>query len=301
MLRPIDSPPASLAPRLAASISPGPPPVITLKPCLTRQAAVSRVSSYQGWSSGTRAEPKSETPFSMSRRASKAPSISARMRSERRSSSSSMSQGTRRRRSSEGKGSLPQPGGDRGGGLLGVHPGDVDRVGLELAEVVEFCGDPGEYVRVEDLRVAFALLDPAGALRLRRSQDRVGGGDARGCEGLADHSQRPARNHDALDDRRVAGVRVAGGSRGGRLHHQLVLLGRGRFPRRDEAVADEKEEAVGFEVDGALLALREEPGDGRLPDPRGAGEDQRSQMPPAGFEPAPRGLKGRRSNQLSYR
>ena len=24
-------------------------------------------------------------------------------------------------------------------------------------------------------------------------------------------------------------------------------------------------------------------------------------MPPAGFEPAPRGLKGRRSNQLSYR
>ena len=38
MLRPTERPPASAAPRLAASIRPGPPPVITVKPCLARQA-----------------------------------------------------------------------------------------------------------------------------------------------------------------------------------------------------------------------------------------------------------------------
>src|SRR5215216_4180378 len=42
MLSPTESPPASAAPRLAASIKPGPPPVITAKPCLARQAEVSR-------------------------------------------------------------------------------------------------------------------------------------------------------------------------------------------------------------------------------------------------------------------
>ena len=39
MLSPTERPPASAAPRLAASIRPGPPPVITVKPCLARQAA----------------------------------------------------------------------------------------------------------------------------------------------------------------------------------------------------------------------------------------------------------------------
>src|SRR6476469_6754402 len=165
MLSPIDSPPASLAPRFAASISPGPPPVITVYPCLLRQAAVSRLSSYQGWSSVTRAEPKIETPSSTSRRASKAVSISARMRSRRFSSSASMSLGTRRRRSSEGKGSLLESGRDRSCGPLGVHLGDVDRVALELPQVVEFGADRGEGAWLEQLRIAFAPVNPFGALR----------------------------------------------------------------------------------------------------------------------------------------
>ena len=46
-VEPDRSPPASAAPRLAASIRPGPPPVITVKPWSVRQAAVSRQSSYQ--------------------------------------------------------------------------------------------------------------------------------------------------------------------------------------------------------------------------------------------------------------
>ena len=71
MLSPTERPPASAAPRLAASISPGPPPVITAKPWSARQAAVSRQSSYQRWPSAIRAEPKTETPSSTSRRASK--------------------------------------------------------------------------------------------------------------------------------------------------------------------------------------------------------------------------------------
>ena len=38
-LQPTDRPPASCAPRLAASITPGPPPVITVKPRLRQRAA----------------------------------------------------------------------------------------------------------------------------------------------------------------------------------------------------------------------------------------------------------------------
>ncbi len=42
MLQPTDGPPASRAPRLAASITPGPPPVITVKPSRATAAPTSR-------------------------------------------------------------------------------------------------------------------------------------------------------------------------------------------------------------------------------------------------------------------
>ena len=61
MLSPIESAPASRAPRLAASMMPGPPPVMTAKPGLADVRAVSRASSYSGSSGGVRAEPKTET------------------------------------------------------------------------------------------------------------------------------------------------------------------------------------------------------------------------------------------------
>ena len=42
MFRPIDSAPASFAPRLAASMRPGPPPVMTAMPLSPTMRAVSR-------------------------------------------------------------------------------------------------------------------------------------------------------------------------------------------------------------------------------------------------------------------
>ncbi len=41
MLQPMETPPASRAPRLAASMMPGPPPVMTAKPAFDSSAAVS--------------------------------------------------------------------------------------------------------------------------------------------------------------------------------------------------------------------------------------------------------------------
>ena len=45
MFSPIDSAPASRAPRLAASIAPGPPPVMTAKPAAPSRRPTSRASS----------------------------------------------------------------------------------------------------------------------------------------------------------------------------------------------------------------------------------------------------------------
>ena len=50
MLSPIDCAPDSLAPRLAASMIPGPPPVMIAKPASPSSRAVSRASAYSGWS-----------------------------------------------------------------------------------------------------------------------------------------------------------------------------------------------------------------------------------------------------------
>ena len=59
MLKPTDRPPASWAPRLAASITPGPPPVTTAKPASAkRRPRLLRAVGTTGSSSRTRAEPK---------------------------------------------------------------------------------------------------------------------------------------------------------------------------------------------------------------------------------------------------
>ena len=58
MLQPIERPPPSRQPRLAASMIPGPPPVMIAKPLSARRRAMVRASSYAGVPSSTRAEPK---------------------------------------------------------------------------------------------------------------------------------------------------------------------------------------------------------------------------------------------------
>src|SRR3954447_9161105 len=61
MFSPTEVTPASRAPRFAASITPGPPPVTIAKPASPSMRAVRRASSYGGSGSLTRAEPKIET------------------------------------------------------------------------------------------------------------------------------------------------------------------------------------------------------------------------------------------------
>ena len=60
MLKPTLRPPPSLQPRFAASITPGPPPVITAQPASPKSFAVARAAAYSGESSRIRAEPKIE-------------------------------------------------------------------------------------------------------------------------------------------------------------------------------------------------------------------------------------------------
>ena len=62
MLQPIERPLASSAPRLAASMIPGPPPVITGMPACASSRAVSTAAGYCGSSGLVRAEPKIDTP-----------------------------------------------------------------------------------------------------------------------------------------------------------------------------------------------------------------------------------------------
>src|SRR6187397_949477 len=62
MLNPIERPPPSFAPRLAASITPGPPPVTTPSPACANRRAVSRAASYVAEPSATRAEDRHGGP-----------------------------------------------------------------------------------------------------------------------------------------------------------------------------------------------------------------------------------------------
>ena len=80
MLSPTESASASCAPRFAASIAPGPPPVITANPASPIARPVSRARSYSGESSGIRAEPKTQMagPISPSSLKPKTSSLSIR-------------------------------------------------------------------------------------------------------------------------------------------------------------------------------------------------------------------------------
>ena len=83
MLQPIDMPPASRAPLLAASMIPGPPPVMIAKPARACRRATSSAMRYCGSSGATRAEPKTVTALSRDARRSKPSTNSATIRMTR--------------------------------------------------------------------------------------------------------------------------------------------------------------------------------------------------------------------------
>src|SRR3989442_13929352 len=86
MLRPTDRPRPSRAPRLAASMVPGPPPVITAKPRRASSAARGRAGWYIGSGGRTRADPKKVTGGPTVASASKPATNSAWIRSTRQGS-----------------------------------------------------------------------------------------------------------------------------------------------------------------------------------------------------------------------
>src|SRR6478672_3058811 len=311
MLRPTERPPASAAPRLAASIRPGPPPVITVKPWSARQAAVSRQSSYQLWPSGIRAEPKTETPSSMSRRASKPLSTSARMRSARASSSPSTSQGTRSRcssrfapllspgpdrvhqstptqGSSNPEATLRQQPCDRLGRLLRTEVGQVDGVLLEGAEIRELGPQTLEHTEVA---AGFSPLpEPRRADRQRGPADGVGDLEAGGMQHLPQRVEEPPWDDDPVDDREVARPRVRGSRLGDDPDHEAVLLVGLRLPRLDVSGADEAKERIRFQVDRRARAFGEDARHGGLANPGRPGEDQDLNVAWRGHAPKPTGV-----------
>ena len=83
MFSPIEGAPASRAPRLAASMIPGPPPVMIAKPASPSIRAVARAAAYSGSCAGVRAEPKIDTAAPTCASASKPVRSSSEMRSIR--------------------------------------------------------------------------------------------------------------------------------------------------------------------------------------------------------------------------
>ncbi len=83
ILAPIETPPASDAPRLAASMMPGPPPVIVPSPAFASRLPTSRAALYIGWLGATRADPKIVTAGPTSARASKPATNSPMIRKTR--------------------------------------------------------------------------------------------------------------------------------------------------------------------------------------------------------------------------
>ena len=95
MPSPTLTPPASLAPLLAASIAPGPPPVMTAKPASTSAPPSCSAWAYDGWSAGVRAEPKTAIAGPSSASAPKPSTNSAWIRSTRHGSVCTQSLGPR--------------------------------------------------------------------------------------------------------------------------------------------------------------------------------------------------------------
>ena len=88
MSSPIDGTPASRAPRLPASMIPGPPPVMIENPARPSAAAVARAVAYIGSSREVRAEPKIETALPTCASRSKPVRSSSSIRCTRSASSS---------------------------------------------------------------------------------------------------------------------------------------------------------------------------------------------------------------------
>src|SRR6266480_7715556 len=100
MFRPTESPRPSRPPLLAASMVPGPPPVMMAKPRRASSAARARAASYIGSGGRTRAEPKKVTAGPSVASASKPATNSALIRSTRQGSLSRNSGGSCGRSSS---------------------------------------------------------------------------------------------------------------------------------------------------------------------------------------------------------
>src|SRR5260370_4857683 len=100
MFNPTERPRPSRAPMLAASIVPGPPPVMMPKPRRASSAASARAASYIGSGGRTRAEPKKVTAGPTAASASKPATNSAWIRSTRQGSLSRNSGGPPGRSSS---------------------------------------------------------------------------------------------------------------------------------------------------------------------------------------------------------
>jgi len=83
-----------------------------------------------------------------------------------------------------------------------------------------------------------------------------------------------AGDYDSLDDGEVSSLGVGGGGLRDDAHHQLVLSVRLVLPRLDVTGPDEVEEGVGFQMNGAGRAPREDLGNGGLPRPGGAAQNQ---------------------------
>jgi len=95
MPSPTLTPPACEAPLLAASIAPGPPPVITAKPASASFRPSASASAYSGWSADVRAEPNTLIAGPSSASAPKPSTNSDWMRSTRHGSVCTQSLGPR--------------------------------------------------------------------------------------------------------------------------------------------------------------------------------------------------------------
>ena len=100
MLQPIEATPASRAPRFAASIIPGPTPVMIPKPASPSSRAVVTHRSYRASSCVTRADPNTDTHGPAPASASKPSTNSPMMRKTRQASLLSAKDGSPRKSSS---------------------------------------------------------------------------------------------------------------------------------------------------------------------------------------------------------
>ena len=95
MPSPTDGPPASAAPLLAASMMPGPPPVIVAYPARASAPPSCTAEAYRGWSRAVRADPNTLTAGPSSDSVPKPSTNSAWMRMTRHGSECTQSVGPR--------------------------------------------------------------------------------------------------------------------------------------------------------------------------------------------------------------